>query len=212
MSYHLYYSAGACSMLPHTMLIELGLPFTASIAPNAQSPERADYEKNVSTLGASPALVLPDQRILTQNIAIVDCLASRVPENAFLPADSDARTQALRWLSFAAADLHPAFKPAFRPAAFLADDSHSAALKKSSEAMVLKLYQHIEPIYAQQSWIAGDFSAADLYIYITYRWANKLGFDLSSLPALQRMTRLIEQRPSIQAVLLANDQLPLNPL
>jgi glutathione S-transferase len=210
MSVHLYYSAGSCSMVPHIALVELGIAHTASAAPVAGSAERAAYLKNVNALGAVPALVLEDGRVITQNLAIVDYLVGQVGDNTLLPVQTGyARSQVLRWFSFANADVHPAFKAAFRPAMFSDNEADHATLRAKSEKAVVALFQFADAEYAQRDWIAGEFSVADLYLYTTLRWATLMGFDLSSVPHLKGLATRVQAKPSVMTVLALHGKEPL---
>jgi glutathione S-transferase len=202
MSYTLYYYAGACSMVPHIVLEELSLPYVAKAAPRANDEGRADYLKNINPLGAVPALVLADGKVITQNIAIVDYLAGQVPASSILGAvGSYQRANAMRWLNFANSDVHPAFKPIFGPARYVADEATHAELRAKAQATVLNLFAVTERGYANQDWIAGEFSAADAYLYVVFRWATSMKFDLSAFPFYRAMVDRIQARASVKKVL-----------
>lgn len=202
MTYTLYYYPGACSLVPHIALEELGLPFVATKAPRPADAQRADYLKNVNALGAVPALVLPDGRVLTQNLAIIDYLAAQVTPNTVLPPPASyERAQAMRWLSFANSDAHPAFKPLFGPGRFLADEAQHPELRAMAAKNVMGLLEGVNAEYAKNTWIAGDFSAADIYLYVLFRWATALKMPIDKLTDYRAMADRMQARDSVKRAL-----------
>ncbi|MGL4767413.1 MAG: glutathione S-transferase N-terminal domain-containing protein [Formosimonas sp.] len=195
----LYYYAGACSLVPHIVARELGLDVAVKAAPRPDDAGRAEYLDKVNSLGKVPALQLADGTVITQNIAIVEYLAAQGAADVVYPAlGTLAHAQALRWLSFANSDLHPAFGPLFRPQRFSNDESNFPHIKKMASELLLDLYAHLDGEYAGKDWIANNqYSAADVYIYVTYRWAKAMGLDLSANHNLARMVAAIQTRPAV---------------
>jgi glutathione S-transferase len=73
---NLYYFSGACSLSPHIVALEAGVPVTlVKINSKTKKTESgADYLA-VNSKGAVPALQLDDGRVLTEGPAIVQYLA-----------------------------------------------------------------------------------------------------------------------------------------
>ena len=80
----LYYFPGACSLSPHIVLLEAGLPFTmVKVDSKTKKTETgADYLA-INSKGAVPTLQLDDGRVLTEGPAVVQYLADL--ENAANP-------------------------------------------------------------------------------------------------------------------------------
>ena len=83
----LYYSPGACSLSPHIVLREAGLPFELERVDTkkARTAGGADY-LTVNPKGYVPALQLDDGQVLTEGPAIVQYLADQRPESGLAPA------------------------------------------------------------------------------------------------------------------------------
>ena len=75
----LYYAPGVCSLSPHIVLKESGLPFEAvkTDIRNKTTDGGGDYRKT-NPLGYVPALELDDGTILTEGPAIDQYIAERV--------------------------------------------------------------------------------------------------------------------------------------
>ena len=89
----LFYAPGSSSLLPHIVLHEAGLPFTAiKINEHSKVIEGGGDYKKVNPLGYVPALVLDDGTLLTEGAAIVQYIADQVPSQEACPAERHDRT------------------------------------------------------------------------------------------------------------------------
>ncbi len=104
----LYFAPGSSSMAVHIALHEIGVPFEGRPLSFARQELRAPDYLALNPEGKVPALLI-DGRLLTEVAAILYYLAKRFPAAALLPdGDLEAEAQALSWMSFCAATLHPA--------------------------------------------------------------------------------------------------------
>ena len=104
----LYFSPGACSLSPHIVLHELGLPFEAVQVDlkTKRLKDGADFWQ-VNPKGYVPTLQLDDGAILTEGPAIVQYLADQKPTAGLAPANgSFARYRLQEWLNFISTELH----------------------------------------------------------------------------------------------------------
>jgi glutathione S-transferase len=113
----LYFSPGACSLSPHIVLREAGLPVEL---------ERVDLGKKlirvggdflaITSKGSVPVLQLDDGSYLTEGPAIVQYIADQVPASGLAPAAGTmARYRLMEWLNFITSELHKGFSPLFTP-------------------------------------------------------------------------------------------------
>ncbi|RRN79681.1 glutathione S-transferase [Pseudoxanthomonas sp. SGD-10] len=195
----LYTKPGACSTAIHIDLCWTGQPFELQIldADGLKSPEF----RALNPAGSVPVLVDGDF-VLTQNVAIAGYLADRFPESG-LAGDGSARqrAEATRWLAFVNSDLHPAFKPMFAPAAFVADPMQHEALRSNARARIRTLLEGADKVLASRDWLAGFRSFADPYFYMALRWATRTGVDLSGLDALVAFRGRMDADPGVQRAL-----------
>lgn len=200
----LYTKPGACSLADHIVLHWSGLPFEVEIVDLAtmKSPEFLAF----NPAGAVPVLREGDWA-LTQNAAILHYIAQRAPEKA-LDGGSDLRSRAEvnRWLAFLNADLHPTYKPIFGATRYLEDEVMIARSQADAKAKLRTLYQRAnDQLAAGHPWIAGTAtpSIADAYLYVTLRWAQGVGVDLSGFDALADFRARMEADAGVQAALKA---------
>ena len=112
----LFCAPGSSSLLPHIVLLEAGLPFTAIlIDEHTKAIEGGGDYRTVNPLGYVPALVLDDGTLLTEGPAIVQYIAGLVPSRQLAPANGTvARTKLQAWLNFFSSEMHKgAFGPLF---------------------------------------------------------------------------------------------------
>src|SRR5271167_3263311 len=104
----LYFTPGSSSMAAHIALHEVGAPFESRHLSLAKKENRAPAYLAINPEGKVPTLVI-DGRPLTEVAGILLYLAKRFPDAKLLAADDvEAEAQAVSWMSFIAAFLHPA--------------------------------------------------------------------------------------------------------
>ena len=198
----LYFSPGACSLSPHIVLHELGLP-VETIAVDLRSKVMAgggDF-RAVNPKGYVPVLQLDDGAVLTEGPAIVQYLADRKPEAGLAPANgSFERYRLQEWLNFISTELHKQFSPLFNP------DS-SDAVKAAQRKRLAERFDFLAQTLGSQDWLlAGGYSVADAYLFTVLTWTAYVGFDLAPWPALQAYMARVQARPAVAATLAAERQ------
>jgi glutathione S-transferase len=180
----LYYMPGACSLADHIALEWTGESY-ATHKLSHDDLKKEDYLE-VNPLGAVPALELQD-RVLTQNAAILNYLADRHPD-ARLGGDGspEGRAEVNRWLGFLNADVHPAFAPLFGATAYLDDENAIEETRENAKQKLRGLFERADRQLAGKDWLAGTRSIADPYLFVVTRWAKAMKIDLSGLGNLQR--------------------------
>jgi glutathione S-transferase len=186
----LYYSPGACSLADHIALLEAHANFESE-AVNIHEKRTASGRdfREINAKGYVPALVLDSGETITENIAVLDWIASQYP--ALRPKDQLARTRLVEMLAFISTEIHGAFKPLWHG---------------GSEQEKQKASEHIaELLRLAANQLKGEFlfgahmSVADCYLFVMLRWANK--FSVAVPTPLRHMEWLMEARPSVQAAL-----------
>src|SRR4051812_45970405 len=113
----LYYAPGACSLSPHIVARELGLPIELKKVNNKDKTIEGggDFWK-INARGYVPALELDNGEILTEGPAIVQYLADQKPEAGLLPkAGNFERYRVQELLNLLTSEVHKQFSPLFKP-------------------------------------------------------------------------------------------------
>lgn len=198
----LYYVPGACSMADHIVLEWIGQPYeTHQVAREAlRSPE---YLK-LNPSGQVPALVVEEDGVLTQNVAILNYLMDRFPE-AKLDGEGSPRERAEvnRWLCYLNADVHAAFKPVFGPQRFIADESQHAAVQDMARQHLRAHFERLNAQLADREWLTGHRSVADAYLFVALCWAKGKQVDISGLAHLDDFFVRMQADAGVQAAMKA---------
>ncbi len=194
----LYYAPAACSLSPHIVLREAGLPFdTVRVDLATGKTETGADFFNVNPNGYVPVLVLDDGSLLMEGPAIVQYVADLVPEKKLAPANGTMeryRMQAM--LNFIATELHKSFGGLFSPAA--SDD-----WKKAARAQIAARFDHVQTQLKGPHLFGEQFTVADAYLFTVLNWGQFCDIDISTWPRLAEFAARVAQRPAVQAALKA---------
>ncbi|WP_434669304.1 glutathione transferase GstA [Klebsiella sp. B345] len=195
----LFYKPGACSLASHIALRESGLDFTLQgVDLMHKRLENGDDYLQINPKGQVPALLLDDDILLTEGVAIMQYIADQVPDRQLLaPVGSVARYQTLEWLNYVATELHKGFTPLFRP-------DTPEDYKPTARAQLEKKLQYIDGSLADKQWLNGHrFTIADGYLFTVLRWAYALKLDMTGYPHIAVWMQHMAARPSVAAALAA---------
>ena len=199
----LYYFPGACSLADHIVLEWTGAPYETEKLERAalKSPEFLALNPN----GAVPVLVDGDFR-LTQNAAILCYLAEQHPD-ARLLGDGTARGRAevMRWLAFLNSDVHPAFKPIFKPSRFHPDASLAQVIADTARSNVREYLAQLDARLQGRDWLVNERSVADPYLFVLLRWTIKLEIDARGLDNLTRFLARMYADSGVRAAVIAEE-------
>ncbi|WP_119964088.1 glutathione transferase GstA [Simplicispira lacusdiani] len=194
----LYYSPGACSLSPHIVLHESGLPFEAVLASTKTHTlqDGTDYY-GINPLGYVPLLELDNGERLREGPAIVQYIADQVPAKQLAPANGTmARYRLQEWLTFIGTELHKGHSPLFVPTT---PEDYKPQLRER----LMGRFAWVNQQLAGKDYLLGSFSVADAYLYTVSRWGQFVGVDLSGFANIVAFQQRMEQRPAVQAALRA---------
>lgn len=194
----LYYAPGACSLSPHIVAEEAGVPLDlVKVDLKAHKTEDGGDYYAVNAKGSVPALVLDDGRLLTEGPAIVQYIADLAPTSGLAPAAGTFERYKLQeWLTFINGEIHKTFGPLFRGAS---DDA-----KKSAVETIGKKFAFVEEALAGKQYLMGtSFTAADAYMFVMLTWAKKLHIALPLPPKLAEYFDRVAARPGVHAAMKA---------
>jgi glutathione S-transferase len=195
----LYYSRGACSLSPHIVLREAGLPFELlAVDLKAKTFAGGGDFRAVNPKGYVPVLELDDGRRLTEGPAIVQYLADLAPAAGLAPPNgSFERYRLQEWLNFISTEIHKQFSPLFDPTA--SDDTKTRQKDKLAGRFDWLQAELGERDYLMET----GFTVADAYLFTVLNWSRAMGIDLERWPALKKYTARISGRPAVDAALKA---------
>jgi len=200
----LYYAPGACSLSPHIVALEAGIPLElVKVDTQSKTIARAGDFWDVNPKGYVPALVLDDGAVLTEGPAVVQYLADLAPAAGLAPANGTfARVRLQEALSYLTSEIHKAYSPLFNPDVL-------PAVREERLAYLTKRYALIEKQLEGRNYLTGDtFTIADAYLFTLTRWARAVKLDLSGFPNLEAFQKRVGARKAVLAAMRAEGLIP----
>jgi glutathione S-transferase len=200
----LYYSPGACSLSPHIVANEAGIPLElVKVDVKSKTIAREGDFWDVNPKGYVPALELDDGEVLTEGPAIVQYLADRAPKAELAPANgSFERVRLQEMLNYLTSEIHKSYSPLFRPDVL-------PAVREERLAYLAKRYALIEQQLEGRKYLTGDrFTVADAYLFTLTRWARVVKLDLSGFPNLEAFQKRVGSRKSVLEAMRAEGLVP----
>jgi len=186
----LYYAPGACSLADHIALLEGGFDFEL---------ERVDLKSKLTEKGADflainpkgyvPALVLDGGEIVTENIAVLDWIATQRP--ALGLEGPMGRTRLLEALAYISTEIHKGFHSFFKGA--------SEEEKAKAEEGIVKRIRWISDRKAGTYLFGNEPTVADFYLFVMLRWATK--FSVAIPEGLVVMQVRMMERSTVQSAI-----------
>jgi glutathione S-transferase len=192
----LYYSRGACSLTPHILLRETGLPFTLERVDSATQRTEHDLDYYAITpKGYVPLIELDNGERLTEGPVICQYICDLARRADLMPAAGTMpRYRVMEWQGYVNSEIHKTFSLLFNP-------TLDAGVKAVFAASLRKKYEWIAMELAGKDYLTGsDFTAADAYLFNVTRWARFVKLDLTDL---QPVTAFMERTLARPAVLEA---------
>jgi len=200
----LYFAPGACSLSPHIVAHELGIPLTlAKVDLGTKKVADGSDFWAINPKGYVPALGLDSGEVLTEGTAIVQYLADSKPDGKLAPANGTIERYHLQeMLGYINSELHKSFAPLFNP-------KTPPEQRQEREEYLRKRFGLIEKQLADRSYLFGEhFTVADAYLFTVTNWSNFVKLDLSAFPNLLAFQKRVAARPAVQAAMVAEGLLP----
>jgi len=211
MSLKLYFSPGACSFVPHSLLQLTGESFEPIMVKLHKGEQHGDEYKAINPRGQVPVLVDNDQ-VITQILAIILYLDQKFPACQFLPSEPVARAKAIETLAWMNNTVHPTFTHIFMPHKFSDQADVQANLKVFNTQLYKGLLSELDTLVQSSTshWLFGDnIGPVDAYALTLTRWGSIAGIDPSTYPALWAHVQKMSADKAVSAV-IERERLQLN--
>jgi glutathione S-transferase len=199
----LHYAPGACSMVPHVLMLETGLAFDRVLTSTVDGTTKSDAWKKINPKGRVPVLII-DGAVLTEVPAISSYISSLAPELHLMGRNTMEHARVLEWFNWLSGTMHAqGIAGMFRPYRFTDDETAFPAISAKAKLTLTDGHQQIETKLKDREWACGDhFTAADPMLLFVLRMSNRLGFAMAeTYPAYTAWAKRMEARPSVQQML-----------
>jgi len=197
----LFYSPGACSIVPHIALEEAGAEFQPVKVLLAEGEHHKPEYLAINPHARVPALGT-GQSVITENIAILNFIADKFEAPGSVPrGDAYVASRCNELLGWFSSTVHISFAQVWRGSRFTDDEAVWPILEQGGRKNLEAQFGEIEQLPGEP-WLVGEqFSAADSYGLIFFRWGRRIGMDMSRFPRWAARNERILKRQAVLAVL-----------
>jgi glutathione S-transferase len=195
----LYYSPGACSLAPHIVAREAGLPVELDkVDLSTRTTASGSSFTTINPKGYVPALGLQSGEVMTEVSALVQYLADQAPSSGLMPsAGTPERYRVLELIGFISTEIHKGFGPLWNP-------TNPEAVKHAALERLGLRFKYLDQKLAGSTYLTGDtFTVADAYAFTVVSWAKIHNIDLSPYPNLVAFMGRVWARPKVREALAA---------
>jgi glutathione S-transferase len=196
-TYKLYYSPGAASMVVHWMLIELGVPFEAVLVDIETGAQRNPDYLRLNPAGRVPTLII-DGAPHGESAALLMLLAERHPAACMAPLPGEpGRADWLEIMIYLANTLLPAMRDWFY-ADKDGDPNGAAAVRALAQRRIESAWDRLDARMADgRSHMVGDrLGAADFLAIMLMRWSRDMPRPATTWPHLAAYIERMRHLPS----------------
>jgi glutathione S-transferase len=195
----LFYAPGACSLAPHIVAREAGLPVKLVKVDLAKKKTQSgeDYLA-INAKGYVPAIRESGGEVMTEVANLVQYLADKKPASGLAPAfGTPERYKLMEWLTFISSELHKTFSWLFYP-------TTPEATKAAVNAKLAQRFAWLDQELEGRDYLMGkSFTAADAYAFTILNWAGMLKIDLDRYANIKAFMARVAARPKVQEALEA---------
>lgn len=175
-------------------LEELRLPYETHFVNIAKGEQKAPDFLKINPNGRIPAIVDrdADNFAVFESGAIMVYLAEMTGQ--LMPTDAKGRSRVMQWLMFQIGGIGPMMGQANVFFRYMPEKIQPAIDRYQNECR--RLFEVLDGQLADNEWLAGDFSIADIANWCwvrTHRWS---GINAEGLPHLTRWRDAIKDRPA----------------
>ena len=206
MSLKLFFAPGACSFVPHVLLEKSGAPFEPTMVKLHKGEQHNEDYKRINPRSQVPVLV-HDELVVTQIVAISLYLDQLFPEQQFLPSDRQARAQALSTFAWMNNTVHPTFTHIFMPGKFTDQPEAQAAIKQHAVGQYKTMLADLQALVVKknssgQPWLSGaHLGPLDAYTLTLTRWGTIAGIAPAAHPELWAFVQQVAAEPAVARVI-----------
>jgi len=195
----LYYAPGACSLSPHIVSREAGIPVELKkVNLKDKVVEGGGDFLKLNSKGYVPTLELDNGQVLTEGPAIVQYLADQKPESGLAPkAGSFERYRLQEWLNFITTEIHKGFSPLFKPNT---PDEYKKIVRDNLAGRFEWLNQQLA---GKEHLMGKTFTVADAYLFTVLTWTKPLHIDLAKWPNVAAFVARVAARPKVKEAMKA---------
>lgn len=177
-------------------LAEMELPYEIKLVNMKDREQKEPWFLKINPNGRLPAIIDRDNEdfAVFESGAILIYLAEK--SGKFLPIEAKAKSVVLQWLMWQMGGLGPMQGQANVFYRYFPEKLPSVISRYQNETK--RLYQVMDDRLAQNDYLAGDYSIADMACYPWVAQHEWSGIELNEFPNLSRWFEVIGHRPAVK--------------
>ncbi len=197
----LYYSPGACSLAPHIVLEEIGNSYETKLVSTMDGSTGSNDYLKINSKGRVP--VLDDGgTIITEASAIMIYLGLRNQSCNLILNTPISVARTVEWMNWLAGIHTFVIAQNWRTERFSDDLSAHKSIQKKGMENLNSIYRQIDAKLKGSEWaLDNNYSIADPYLLVFFRWGNRLGLEMKEFPNWTKHAKKMEQRTAVKIVL-----------
>lgn len=199
----LHFWPGACSIAPHILLVESGLPFEAVKVQPTRDYKFPEEFRRLNPKLRIPVLVLNGEIVITESTAIMTAIAQLVPEKHWLGRTNIETVRVYEWMNWLSGTVHgQAWGQILRPGRYCDDPNTHKLIQRKGKEAAQEMYRLIEDTLGGVYAVGYDLTIVDPFLYVLWLWAA--GQNLVSRQTHPKYAQLVDElvkRESVTKVL-----------
>jgi glutathione S-transferase len=201
MAIKLYYAPGACSFASHIALEELGVPYETQKMNLMEGDQKKPEYLRINPRGRVPTLVV-DSEVLTENVGILTYLGGGHPQAGIWPKKTWDQAKLVSTLAWLSNTVHPAYAHIVRTERYATTDAGKEDVKAKARENYQGYLEEIDKLLEGHKWsIANQYTVADGYLLVFYRWANRQKMPVQELKNYTALVQRVMARPAVKKVM-----------
>lgn len=201
MSLILFYGVPeGCSFGSIVALEWSGLPYRLCRVPMPEVVSCAEYSR-INTVGETPSLLLPDGRLMSESMAILNYIGAHSIDKGLGFAQGRVEFDQLnQMLAYLNTSFFNAFSPLWHTVEHELEPAEKEVLVAYGTARVEKVHRTLERLLAGRKWLLGGGPGiADAYFAGIARWNDfHEVVDISRFPAVNDLYQRMQQEPAVR--------------
>ncbi|MDI9335884.1 MAG: glutathione S-transferase N-terminal domain-containing protein [Gammaproteobacteria bacterium] len=201
MKLDLYYSPGACSLVPHAILQSAEIPCNLKLVSLRNHEQNSPEFKQLNPNGQVPVLVINSSDVLTQVVAITLFLDHHFPNAQIFPNDIWKKAKLVELLVWFNNTCHPTFTRYYRPEKFVDGDAQKTDLKAKArqdyQQLIVQIENKVQINQANGQVFFHPYKPGpvDFYALTLTRWATMAKIPTTEFPVLWEYVRQVATAP-----------------
>lgn len=200
MKLRLYYAPIACSLVPLVSLYEAAADFEIRPISLHKGHHLEPEFLQLNPKHMVPVLVV-DGEPLTENVAILSCIAGLYPEARLLPSDAKDKLRALSFMAWCSGGIHPHLTRIREPENYCDVAGTEESVRRLAQARLFENFRIVDGLLRGREWVFEHWTSVDAYFFWCWRRASLFNLDLSAFEGYAAHASRIAKRSSVQRAL-----------